>query len=664
MASQRSLPFSPSTPTVPVSQRPSQLPSSLSSVGLSTKFESVTTPRSSSAARHARSGSAVSTASRPRPTLTNHGDPSSPTRRTFTGSISVPLSVTHAPGILPPSPFFHPSRPILPPLSGSDTTSRPSSVASSNAHSPSHETPNSAYPLQPLAQDVQYDSDGFSDSYPISGDRTSRNSMQDALPPQQPARKQKHSREPLLPLGGPIHSRSGSLATHRSRPSLARNVVERNATSASAAARMRDGFDRFRKGLSLESVRKSLSGSGSARESPVLGNPPSSASHGPPTPFETKENSDEEYRASGVAPLDLRHQSAIFIPYPPAKSEYPPSSVPVKHEKSARYVRNHERISSSNRWFLQGHLLMGGDKPWAFIGSLGLLFAISGVWFGTTCVWWWHNKSPAVAVVGAYMCLLTISLMLSTAFKDPGILPRNLDPNPPYPSVTPSDGDDRVPLPRDLQVRSGVVRVKYCTTCRIYRPPRSSHCRMCDNCVDGCDHHCQWVNNCVGRRNYTHFFALILVTTLTLCLVIVTSALHVSILTREDQIDLGHALGKGAGSATAFCLAITVIWPVGALLLYHVRLLYLNVTTIEQIRNSAQKSIEPGETPPNPFAHASWTGNLGDVLCRPGGYSWVQPHAVATDDKRLVNPGFEDQADFAVDYGAEEGRYADTYGRA
>jgi len=415
MASQRSLPFSPSTPTVPISQRPSQLPSSLSSVGLSTKFESVTTPRNSSIARHARSGSAVSTASRPRPTPTTPGDPSSPTRRTFTVSTSVPLNVTHAPGILPPSPFFHPSRPILPPLSGSDT-SRPSSVASSNALSPLHDRENSnpMYPLQPLAQDVLYDSDGLSDSYPVSGDRASRNSMQDPLT-QQPVRNQKQSREPLLPLGGLVRSRSGSLVTHRSRPSLARNVIEKNATSVSAAARMRDSFDRFRKGLSLESVRRSLSGSGSARESPVLANPPSSASNGPPTPSETKENSDEEYKASGVAPLHLRHQSsAIFIPYPPAKSEYPPSSVPAKHERSARYIRNHERISSSNRWFLQGRLLVGGDKPWAFIGSLTLVFGISGVWFGTTCVWWWHNKSPAVAAVGAYMCLLTISLMLST----------------------------------------------------------------------------------------------------------------------------------------------------------------------------------------------------------------------------------------------------------
>ena len=60
--------------------------------------------------------------------------------------------------------------------------------------------------------------------------------------------------------------------------------------------------------------------------------------------------------------------------------------------------------------------------------------------------------------------------------------------------------------------------------------------------------------------------------TLTLCLVIVTSALHLSMLTHEEQVKtFGDALGKGVGSAVAFCLAATVIWPVGALLVYHVR---------------------------------------------------------------------------------------------
>jgi palmitoyltransferase ZDHHC9/14/18 len=280
----------------------------------------------------------------------------------------------------------------------------------------------SAFPLQPLPQDTPYDSDGHSDSFPAAGDRTSRYSMQDG-PSELPTRNQKQSREPLLPISGHARSGSGSQTTHRSKPSLARNVVEKNAANASAAARVRDSIERFRKGLSLESMRRSLSGSASASQSRMTTDLPSARStSNAATPFEVKESSDEDYKTSDVVPLDLRHPPSNFIPYPPTptiKSEYPLSSVPVKHEKASGYVRNYEQMLSSNRWFLDGHLLMGGAKPWAFLASLALLFGIAGVWLGTTCVWWWHNKSPAVAIVGAYMSLLTVSLMLSTVGHTP-----------------------------------------------------------------------------------------------------------------------------------------------------------------------------------------------------------------------------------------------------
>ncbi|KAI6022731.1 DHHC palmitoyltransferase-domain-containing protein [Pisolithus marmoratus] len=609
--SQTSLSFTTSSSpcTVPVKPRPPQLPlpsSNFSAVPVQRLQDSgAALKRSKSAGASRGRGSSIhdrSTAGHQ-----NQGSTSlhirdlplsSPPTITVFQVPPIP-STTHAGGILPSAPFFRPSRPIHSSPSSLSLTSH-DPLPASNPVVPEH------YPLVPLARPSSRDSDW------VSAENSGTLKGLDHL-----ARRLKHSREPLLPISNRSHPRSvnGHSRSPTNDPLLWNN----------AGIRMRTSVERVFRGFSFDSFRnKSNSSPHTSRFSST------EHSHAPGGDYSTQKPmahplaETPSNRPSSYSPTP----NQIFIAEPP-KSIPPLSAVPLRPLK-----RIYQQHPSRNRFFCGGRLITGGDSPWAFIASLTVVCAISGVWFGSTV--------PAVAAVGAYMCLLTVSTMLTTAFRDPGILPRNLDPDPPLPAISPSDDGVRIPLPRDLKVRSEFVRVKYCTTCKTYRPPRSSHCKMCDNCVDGCDHHCQWVNNCVGRRNYTFFFAFLFAAVLTLCLVICTSGIHLYLLTRRSHEDFRHALADGLGSAIAFSLSIVVIWPVTALLAYHMRLLFLNITTIEQLRNQAHKSLEPGARPPNPFSYGTWRSNLAEVLCRPAGLSWLDARAYLTEDKRRINPGLDD----------------------
>ncbi|KAI9057937.1 hypothetical protein FKP32DRAFT_1582950 [Trametes sanguinea] len=632
------LPFSPT----PSSNGPPSLPGLNTSVPVPSSQPPVGSPPSSpTKPSHHRTGSAVSTRNR-FPQASSHAATDLP----FGPSASMPVlqprptaGSTHVGGILPSASFFHPSRPNYPPPSPTPPLPRPSTAGSISSVGG---TPADVVRLAALNRDRISE-----------GTDSAGHSMEDikasTLAPSLRTASMKYSREPLLPIGGGPSAKTNGA----SRPTVQTQIgpYGRSETNVSAGGRVRDSFDKlFKRGFSFDASRRSPTSPINAGPSGAFGAlQPRSAEISPVT-FDLNVGGTDHsptspgHRKHSLSPLQgsstsLNHAS--FIATPPTHMDPPLSAVPILDSRTGKPMRKYQLHPSRNRFFLGGRLLTGGDSPWAFVASLIVVLGITGVWFGTTCVWWWLNESPAVAAVGAYMCLLTISSMFATAFRDPGILPRNLDPDPPYPSGSSSDGSLRQPLPRDLRVRAGIVRTKYCPTCNTYRPPRSSHCKMCDNCVDGCDHHCQWVNNCVGRRNYTSFFTFLFSSVMTLILVLCTTALHLYLLTRKFHMSFRQAIGtsQGVGSAVAFCISIVVIWPVLALLSYHLRLLLLNVTTIEQIRNQAHKSLVPGPPPPNPFSHGSWRRNLVYMLCRPAGYSWLDARGIATEDKREVNPG-------------------------
>jgi palmitoyltransferase ZDHHC9/14/18 len=310
------------------------------------------------------------------------------------------LHSTHAGGIQPSMSFFRPSRPKY----DTPDLSRPSSLASVNdIEDPAHDSV--SFQLGELNQ-------RHSDVCDDDGSRAVSEIDTNLFP-----KRTKPSREPLLPTADP----SGNLL---SRLSLSR---DRSGTGSSSAAKniVRTSFDRvmgLSRGLSFDSVRKTSP----TRPALIEGRPgkegdglnaytlPTSPTRYERTSFAAMyPDTSTDNRNSGLRTSISHSPGSLFNPRPP-NHQPPLSAVPILNLDTKKPSLNHQLHPSNNKFFLGGRFLTGGDSPWAFVTSFLLVLVIAGVWFGTTCVWWWQNESPAVAAIGIYMALLVISTMLAT----------------------------------------------------------------------------------------------------------------------------------------------------------------------------------------------------------------------------------------------------------
>ena len=101
--------------------------------------------------------------------------------------------------------------------------------------------------------------------------------------------------------------------------------------------------------------------------------------------------------------------------------------------------------------------------------------------------------------ISSIFYIIHIYSMIKGGCTDPGILPRqNKDL---YYTTSRTN--------MKFRINGHILRVNYCYSCYLFRPPRTSHCAVCDNCVERFDHHCLWLGTCVGKKNYKYFYALL-----------------------------------------------------------------------------------------------------------------------------------------------------------
>ena len=179
------------------------------------------------------------------------------------------------------------------------------------------------------------------------------------------------------------------------------------------------------------------------------------------------------------------------------------------HVKKNKNIRPNERLGLinlqriGNNKILCGNRFLVGKKYYHIIFSILLLSLPTSIYISAMI----KISSPSsifFIVLNLILYIIIFLFLLIGGCSDPGILERNNEF---------AYYENRKSVIK-LNIQGHMINLNFCYTCFHFRPPRTSHCAECDNCVQNFDHHCLWMGTCVGKRNYKYFYFILSLTTL------------------------------------------------------------------------------------------------------------------------------------------------------
>ena len=263
-----------------------------------------------------------------------------------------------------------------------------------------------------------------------------------------------------------------------------------------------------------------------------------------------------------------------------------PNQLILSNEENKKLILNRKSWSGDIYFKLWGNMLLG---PCSFRPTLLSFCAISIPVFLFMIFNSDFISKRISAFIPIFIFLLysfTIYLLIKVSFSDPGILLRF-----PLKKNIIEDKKDR----RIFQL-GYIQKYKFCSSCMIMRPLRSTHCGDCNNCVEKFDHHCPWIGSCVGKRNYKYFFGFLLNLNILLCLIIIfclynifkriTEIKHSKNITRLNRNNIiSYSFTDVIMSIYLIIFeGISMIFVTG-LFIYHYKLTKRNMTTKEEIKS-------------------------------------------------------------------------------